>query len=68
MFSKYFENMNVGILPIITMIVFLIFFISLVIWALKADKNYIKKMSNLPLDSKFDSKKDEKISDGNNVK
>ncbi len=37
---------------IFSMIVFMLFFIGLVIWVIKADKKYINKMKNLPLDEK----------------
>lgn len=35
---------------IFSMMVFIAFFIGLMIWVYKADKNYIEKMKNLPLD------------------
>ena len=31
------------------MIIFILFFIVMIIWLIKVDKNYIKKMSELPL-------------------
>ena len=36
---------------IFSMIVFITFFIGLLIWVYKADKNYISKMKNLPLEN-----------------
>jgi hypothetical protein len=34
---------------IAAMIIFIFFFIVMIIWLIKVDKNYIKKMSELPL-------------------
>ncbi len=56
MLSKYFENFESGVMPIIVMVMFLLVFIGIVIWAVKADKKYIKKMSNMPLDSNKENK------------
>jgi len=36
---------------IFPMIIFITFFIGLLIWVFKADKNYIEKMKNLPLEN-----------------
>ncbi|MEI6881273.1 MAG: CcoQ/FixQ family Cbb3-type cytochrome c oxidase assembly chaperone [Bacteroidota bacterium] len=35
---------------IFSMIVFMVFFIGLLFWVFKADKKYIDKMKNIPLD------------------
>ena len=35
---------------IFSMIVFITFFLGLLVWVFKADKDYIKEMENLPLD------------------
>jgi cytochrome c oxidase cbb3-type subunit 4 len=37
---------------IFSLIVFMLFFIGLLWWVFKADKNYIQKMKNIPLDNK----------------
>ena len=51
MFKYYFEQIhNVEVWPIISLAIFFIFFVSLLIWVFKTDKNYILKMSKLPLD------------------
>lgn len=42
---------GIGIYPIISMIVFIIFFAAIIIWYFKADKKYLNKMKNLPLDN-----------------
>ena len=51
MFKHYFERIqDVEIYPIISLVIFLGFFISLLIWVTNANKKYIHKMKNLPLD------------------
>ena len=36
--------------PIISLIIFVLFFTGIVIWMMKADKNHLKKMSELPIE------------------
>jgi len=51
MFKYLFDSMaGVEIFPIISLILFFGLFIGIVIWAIRADKNYLKKMEELPLD------------------
>ncbi|MEM6524490.1 MAG: cytochrome C oxidase Cbb3 [Bacteroidota bacterium] len=51
MFKHYFEQIhNVEVWPIISLSIFFIFFISLIVWVVRTDKNYIKIMSNLPME------------------
>jgi cbb3-type cytochrome oxidase subunit 3 len=40
---------NVAIWPVISLIIFFIFFLILLWWVFTADKNFINKMKNLPL-------------------
>ncbi len=42
---------GVEIYPLISLLVFLIFFVAILVWMFKIDKNYIKEMEQLPLDS-----------------
>lgn len=50
MFKHYFEQVEgIGLLPSISLAIFFLFFIGLIIWVVKADKNYIKSMESLPL-------------------
>ena len=59
MYKEVLQSIEgIGIYPIVSMIVFVIFFAIVLIWYFKADKKYLKKMSNLPLD-------DEKIISNN---
>ncbi len=41
---------GIDLYPVISLIVFTIFFIGVIIWAFKADKGFISKMSSLPLE------------------
>lgn len=51
MFKHYFEMIDgINIYPIISLLIFFIFFVLLFVWVLKADKKYINKMKDLPLD------------------
>ena len=55
-FSRYFEGIeNVEVWPIISLIIFVIFFIVLLYGVFKMDKKYITKMGNMPLDKDNDS-------------
>ncbi|MBT8387056.1 MAG: cbb3-type cytochrome c oxidase subunit 3 [Ignavibacteria bacterium] len=42
---------GVEIYPLISLLVFIIFFVVILVWMFRIDKNYIKKMEQLPLDS-----------------
>jgi cbb3-type cytochrome oxidase subunit 3 len=42
---------DVAIYPMISLIIFFVFFAVLFWWVLKAKKDYIQKVSNLPLDN-----------------
>ena len=41
---------GVSVYPIISLIVFVLFFVIILVWMFKVDKNYIKKMENLPFE------------------
>ena len=51
---------HVAIWPIISFIIFFLFFLGLIWWALRADRGYVREMSELPLDE--DRKKDTQTS------
>lgn len=54
-FINYLSDIvNVEIYPMISLIIFVLFFVSLIIYVIKSDKNYIKKMSGLPLENNDD--------------
>lgn len=41
---------NIAIWPTISIVIFFLFFLILIWWVLKADKNFITKMSNKPFE------------------
>jgi hypothetical protein len=48
-FINYLQSITgVGIYPLISLLIFFVFFSALSIWALKADKGYINLMKKLP--------------------
>lgn len=58
MASKYLETIEgIAAYPLFSLIVFFVFFVVLVIWVLKADKGYLKKMGELPLDTENNQQK-----------
>ena len=51
MYKEVLRSMeNVEIFPIISLVIFVLFFIGMAIWALKVPKDYIEHMSSLPMD------------------
>ena len=51
MFKHYFEQIyGVEVWPIISLTIFFVFFIGLIWWVVRADKGYIQKMKNLPVE------------------
>ncbi len=60
MFKHYFENIEgIDIYPIISLLIFFIFFVLLFIWVIRVDKQYIKDMEDLPLDHKQSNQKEQ---------
>lgn len=52
MLSNNLSNIEgVSVFPIISLIVFFLFFAVTVVWVLRLDKKYIVRMRNLPLES-----------------
>jgi cytochrome c oxidase cbb3-type subunit 3 len=50
-FRNYLESIaGVGIYPVITLLIFFIFFSILAVWAFKARKHHFDMISSLPLD------------------
>lgn len=59
MFKHYFELIeNVSVWPMVSLSIFLGFFLILIIWLFKVDKGYITKMKNLPLDDESPAKRE----------
>ena len=62
MFQYIFDSIaGIEIFPIISLLLFFGLFLGIVYWAVRADKNYLKKMEELPLDV---SKNDGEQNDG----
>jgi cytochrome c oxidase cbb3-type subunit IV len=54
MFNNILESINgIEIYAITGLAVFLIMFVSVLIWILKVDRTYIEKMEQLPLDKNY---------------
>ena len=52
MFNQLFDSITgFEIFPIVSMILFFILFLGIVYWAVRVDKEYLKKMKELPLDN-----------------
>ena len=49
--KQYADNMHyAAIYPIVSLIIFFVFFIALLWFTFKADKKYIQEQANIPLD------------------
>jgi len=52
MYKNILQSINgVEVYAIIALLIFFLFFVGVTIWLLKVDKNYLKEMSKLPLES-----------------
>ena len=52
MFKEVLQSIEgIEFYTIVSMVIFILFFIGMTIWLLKVDKKYIKEMSDLPLAS-----------------
>ena len=50
-FKNYLESIaGVGIYPVITLLIFFIFFSALTVWALRANKAHLDAINNIPLE------------------
>lgn len=50
MFKHYFERVEgIEFFPILSLVIFVLFFLALLIWVLKVNKAYINEMAHLPL-------------------
>ncbi len=59
MFSKYLGSIDgVSIYAIVGLILFVTMFLGVAVWALRADKKYIGKMKNLPLENDTENNKE----------
>lgn len=52
-FINYLKSIaGIEIYPMISLLIFLLFFIALTIYAIRADKAHINELKNIPLDNK----------------
>ena len=59
MFENYLSGIkNIGVYPLISLLVFFAFFLSLFIWWALASKKHLEEMSNLPLKETNDVEND----------
>jgi cytochrome c oxidase cbb3-type subunit 4 len=50
MFKHYFERVaGIEFFPLLSLVIFVLFFVGLLIWVFRVNKGYIHEMSNLPL-------------------
>ncbi len=55
-FRNYLEHIiGVEVYPMISLLIFFLFFSLLLIWAFKANKKYIGEMKNIPLSGSEDN-------------
>ncbi|MBI1930936.1 MAG: cbb3-type cytochrome c oxidase subunit 3 [Ignavibacteriales bacterium] len=61
-FSNYLSSIeNVGIYPVLTLILFFAVFVGALIWIYTRDKDYISELENIPLDNdNFSNNKENK--------
>ena len=51
-FRHYLESISdIGIYPLSSLLIFFLFFTALTIWAIKANKEYIDEIKNIPIDN-----------------
>jgi cytochrome c oxidase cbb3-type subunit IV len=56
MFKHYFEQIqNIEIWPVISLVLFFVFFLSTLLWITTLDKKYIDKMKGLPFEDDSES-------------
>lgn len=46
---------HIAIWPVISFVIFFLFFVCLLWWVFTADKNFIRKMSELPIEDKAEN-------------
>jgi len=51
MYKNVLQNIdNIEIWPILSFVIFFVFFLGLLWWVFKVDKNFIARMASLPID------------------
>jgi cbb3-type cytochrome oxidase subunit 3 len=55
MFKDVLQNIDgIEIFPIISLLIFFLFFISMLVWTFRLDKDFIKQSSRIPLSDSVD--------------
>jgi len=55
-FINYLENITgIGIYPMLSLMIFFLFFAAVTWSVMKANKNYIEKVKNIPLEKELES-------------
>ena len=51
MFKHYFEGISgIEIYPIVLLVIFLLFFVSMSVWMIRTNSNHLKEQSRIPLE------------------
>jgi len=51
MIRNYLQSIEgVEVYPLISLIIFVLFFVAIFVWMIRIDKKYLKEMSEMPLD------------------
>ena len=51
-FINYLTSITgIGVYPLISFVIFFLFFLGVTVFVIKADKNYIKRLADIPLDT-----------------
>lgn len=59
-FIHYLERItNIEIYPLISLLIFVLFFMAVVIWVIKMDRSLVDDMSHLPIDQKCNDSADQ---------
>lgn len=52
MFKEIFEGIEgIDVYPVISLLMFLIFFVAVALWIIRLDGSYVREMENLPLEN-----------------
>ncbi len=60
MLSEHISRIEgIAVYPIISLLIFSVFFIVTIVWVFRLDKKYLTRMENLPLEANFDNNSEE---------
>ncbi len=62
MYKNILQNIeNIQVWPVISFVIFFLFFVLLLWWALTVDKKYVDEMGQLPLNDRSENKSTENL-------